>query len=202
MPRTIHPDTLAALESGDNHEWAILVSLGFDSGVIHFSTLFRDIDSGGNTFLPVGGLGDLSPLRESTDSQPQNYRIIVSGIDITSLSLYLSSPYLGRPASFSYALVDDDQNIIGDPIGPQNTFMQSINIEEGEEPKITIECSNELADWDRPRASRYTQQEHNYWIAKQIKEGNLSAGTIDTAFRWVPTLEKREIIWPGRKFFE
>ena len=201
MPRAIHPATLTALESGENMEWAILVTLGFDAGTLRFSTLFRDITTGGNVFSGIGGLADLSPLSESIDTQPQDYRITVAGVDVTTVALYLSSPYIGRPASFSYALVDADQNIIGEPIGPIDTFMQSISLEEGAEPKITVQCSNELADWDRPRPSRYTQEEHKYWIASEIRKGNLAPGTEDTGFRFVPQLENREVVWPNKTFF-
>ena len=199
MPRALTPAGKAALESGIV-KWAALVKFGFDAGTIAFSSLFKPVTYNGDTYTPMGGLGNLAPLKESTDSQPVRYDVMVSGVDISSLSLYLGSEFLGRPAVAYYAMIDDEQNII-DTIEVPLGAIHEISVEEGPTPTIKVSCSAELADWNRPRPARYTQEDHNFYISRQIALGNLPAGTVDTGFRFVPQMENREIIWPTRQFF-
>lgn len=201
MARALHPDTLAALD-GDNVEWAAFCRFDFDSGTFAFGSVFQDTLIDGVTYIAAGDLGNVAPLVESTDSQPQDFEVTIGGVDLSLVSLYLSEPYLGRPAYVYYAVIDVAQNIIGDPILVFSGGMQEIAIVDGSVPTISITSSNELSDWNRTRPARYTDAEHQAFIKRRIKDGSLPAGFEDRGFEFVPQMETREIIWPAKSWFE
>jgi len=195
MPRALHPDTKAALSS-DTVEWAALVRFDFDSATLAFITLNKSVDVDGVTYVAAGDLGKVPPIAENTDTQPMTFEVTVAGIDLSVIALYLSEEYLMRPAYIGYAVIDENQDIIGEPIWIENLGVQRISVVDGRVPTITITCSSYLSDWTRVRAARYTDAEQQAYLRRLGL-----TGVVDKGFEFVPQLEERTIIWPSRQWF-
>jgi hypothetical protein len=66
--------------------------------------------------------------------------------------------------------------------------MDQMDIALGAQAAVTVRLENRLADWDRPRIRRFTDDE------QRRRDPN------DGSFRFLSATTEKEIIWPSRSF--
>ena len=190
MARTIDSATLAALAE-PHVEWVVFVRLELDSGVVAFTSLLDDYDFDGHTYEGVGVLGNISEAAENSKLDPSRFDVTLSGINPSVLAATLNENYFNRPLLCHLGVRDQNTgSIIGSPFLFFAGTIDKMDCTYGEESSVTVQASDEISDWERPRIERYTDEEQRAQYPG------------DTGFRFVAQLSDKKIIWPESEFFQ
>lgn len=184
--RTAHASAITASKA-ETFRWGVLVRLDFAGGVVAVHSGVGPIDYDGDTYLGVGNLGSLSPVREGIEPRPYQVTAQLSGIPSEYIAIALGENYQGRDAKIYDVLLDSDHQIIGTPTLAFNGRMDTMDVLLGAEAVITVTMQSRLADWDRARVRRYNHED-------QIAEY-----PNDKGFEFVAQMVEKELLW-GRKF--
>ncbi len=136
------------------------------SGPVRNCSLSRDVVFQGNTFTGNGHFVSFEALEETAQLQVKRVKVTLSGIDQTWVSLVLAEAirivgreiriWLGAISESTGTLIQDpfllfagemDRPVISDEPGPGGSTF------------VTVEATNFLADWDRPRGRRTNNQD-------------------------------------------
>lgn len=161
------------------------VALDFPSGTARWNGSLRDLVIGGETFLGIGALGAISPIEEGAETRAYGMTVAITGIPRDAVALALTQEYQGRPATVWAIQSDEGGSIIGTPQIIFRGRMDQMNVQLGEAASITAGLENRLADWDRPRVRRYTDEDHQ------------RAHPGDLGFSFVTATVDADIVWPA-----
>lgn len=189
MSRGLAAPALAAVR-GEVVSRTMAAELDFPAGFVRYSGAPMDLVIGGNLFFGVGMLGAISVVDESAELRSYGVTLQLSGIPRDLVSVALTQAYQGRRATVWEVPLDANHQPIADPIVVFRGRMDQMEIGLGEEGVVRMRLENRLADWERPRVRRYTAEDQ-----EREHPGDL-------AFRFLPTVAEKEIIWPNRTFFE
>ena len=155
----------------------------FPSANVYLNSSDRNITWGGNEYIGAGTIGTVSDIEETSELQANGVKLTLSGIPSTYVSVALTQEYQGSSAteylgvlSSSYGLVDDPFIIF---VGKVDTMAISLS----ETATIEIDIENRLIDWERPRISRFTNEEQQ----------NLFSG--DKGLEFVDSVAEKELFW-------
>ncbi len=188
--RSINPDTLTAL-SQRVIRIAFLCRVEFpDPYRIAFTSLARNYAFDGEVFLGVGALGGVTQSSETGDLNPSDYQITISGINDDVLATASQLSYMNHAATVWALVLDDDDQVIGDPFIWFKGRTDQIQVEYGSVSSVVIEVRDRMTDWSRPRVQRYTDESHQ----------NQYPG--DKFFEFVTEVAGRDVEWPADTWFE
>jgi hypothetical protein len=192
--RVIDSGILAAL-TAETVRFIYMVRIDFDSGTVAWNSGFRDITYGTDplgasvVYMGLGEVSSISGVSEELGVKAASLNVGMFGIKPETVALILGEPYVNRKAFVYFTLLDEnDVQIAGAPV---LIFRGTINQPSGDmgaSASFTIELSSRLADWQRPRASRYTDAEQ-----QKLHPG-------DKGMEFVAELSKRKLIWPRAAF--
>lgn len=180
----LHVDTQAQIDTG-HIPLLIFAEMEFDSGTLrlHSGAQGSEITWNSSTWLGAGGLGKISPVLENSELEVYDLQMSLTGIDPTLIATALSEDYFGRPARIWLAVLDDQYTIQGDPIGPFAGLMDTMDGELGEVGTITMTIKNRLADWQRPKIRRYTNEDQQ------------AEYPGDLGMEFVAQMVEKELVW-------
>lgn len=158
MPRNLHPDTEAAL-SNDELKWIVLLEIVLDSGTVALCTRLKTFEYNSLTYTGVGNIGTIGRVVENLNLEPSKCDVILSGLDPVALAAFLNNDHLGRSITIRYGLLDDSNNLIGEPFLYFDGSMSELDVIYGEECRIKISAADEIADWDRHSPARLTHED-------------------------------------------
>lgn len=158
MTRDVNSTAYTAA-SGETVSAVTFVELQFASGTLYANNSAQNIPYGGNTYLGVGKLGAIAEVEESTDTAASTMTLGLVGIDTTLVSATLNEDYKNREAIISVAFLNTNDAVIGAPAVIFRGRMDSMAIEIGDTATISLSIVNRLADWERTRNGRYTNEE-------------------------------------------
>ena len=163
MTRDVHSSALSAA-AGEAVSAVTFVELQFSSGTLYANNSPLNIPFGGNTYLGVGKLGAIAEIEESTDTAASTMTLGLVGIDTTLVSASLNEDYKNREAIISVAFLGTQDEVLGAPAVVFRGRMDSMSVEIGDVANIQLSIVNRLADWERTRNGRYTneEQQKNY----------------------------------------
>ena len=169
----------------------VAVELDFPSGISRWNASPASIPIGDHLFLGVGQLGTISVTEESAELRAYGLTLQLSGIPRDVVALGLLRGFQGRPGTvWEVPLNRTTFTPIDRPVVIFRGRMDTLDVQLGDTATVTVTLENRLADWDRPRIRRYTDEDQQ------------AAHPGDTGFRFVPATTEKEIVWPGREFFE
>jgi hypothetical protein len=190
MTRTITPSVAAAI-AADRVARTVAVELDFPSGVSRWNASLADIVIDGNVFLGVGNLGTISVTEESAELRAYGLTLVLSGIPRDTVALGLLRGFQNRRGTVWEVPLDPNTfEPLASPVIIFRGRMDTLDVQLGDTGTVTVALENRLADWDRPRIRRYTDEDQQ------------AAHPGDTGLRFVPATTDKEITWPGREFFE
>lgn len=167
----------------------VAVEMDFPDGFARFHGGHESIEIDGNTFLGVGQLGSISVAEESAELRSYGMVIKLSGVPRDSIAYALGQAYQGRRGTVWEVQLDPVTfTVIGPPLVVFRGRMDQMDIIMGQQAAVTVRLENRLADWDRPRIRRFTDDE------QRRRDPN------DGSFRFLPATTEKEIIWPARSF--
>lgn len=164
--RDISAALLAALSAPEVRP-VLLVDLDFASGPVRVHSWigpFAALDPETGTeieFLGVGDLGRIDGVEQPERFRGQDIDLTLSGIDPSLVATSLGEDYQGRRARIYLGAVDESEAaLVAAEIVPiARGRMNAMRISWGETATIVVTVRNELADWERPRDSRYSDAE-------------------------------------------
>lgn len=143
----------------------------------------------GKTWLGTGSLLGLGPVEETRELEETQCAVSLSGVDSTMVSLAYNDFSQGRPLTVWLGAMDVATGLIADD--PARVFrgrMDNISdADDGETATITVTASSSISDPKRIRARYYTDQDQQ----------RLFSG--DRSFRFIPSLQDRNIYWGVRE---
>jgi len=136
-----------------------LVECEFSGGTLYANTSAINIVYNGNTYLGVGKLGAISDTGEETDISASSIKLQLVGIDTSLVSAALNETFKNRQATIFVAFLDNNDSLVGTPTIIFRGRMESMDMSMGEEAVIAINVISRLADWERTRRGRYTNED-------------------------------------------
>lgn len=188
MSRNLTAATLSAV-TAEVVSRTLAVELSFTSGFVRFCGAPWDLTIGGQTFLGVGQLGSISVAEESAELRAYGLNVTLSGIPRDNIAIALTEAYQGRPATVWEVPLSSDGTPVADPIVMFRGRMDTMDVQLGDMATVRVALENRLADWERPRVRRYTNEDQQ------------SVFPGDRGFEFVSATTEKELIWPARSFF-
>lgn len=131
------------------------------------------------SWLGVGDLGKISDIPDSTEVAAQGITLSLTGIPVAEVSLAFDELTQGLAVTLWMGLMSADTTVIADPAESFSGRTDEVTLEEsGQTATLSIKVENELIDLQRPRESRYTDEDQK------------SRYPSDTGFRFVPGLQE------------
>lgn len=157
--RDIHVDTDAALDEPVYHPLA-MVEMDFASGMLRVHSGVGQVVWGGNTYTGASWLGKIEDWREGESLQAYGVQLSLSGLQGELVSLSQQEHYRGRSLKIWVAFLDDDGQIVGEPVGPWRWRMSTLDGEyTGKTGTLVLSAGSRMAWWERANPSRYTDED-------------------------------------------
>ena len=168
----------------DKQDMFIAVKAEFDTSVIRVWTGIDDLSVGGETYTGAGDLLAISSVEDSAEIKSSGVSVSISGMDTTVLNLALTENYQNRFLTIFLGYLMGGTDQVAGTITLFKGRMQTMAINDDPNGStITIDAENRLIDLGRPSNFRYTSESQEF----------LHPG--DTGFRFVASLQDREIVW-------
>lgn len=165
----------------------LAIELDFPSGFVRINGSPADITVAGNLFLGVGGLGAVTVLEESAELRSFDLSVQLSGIPRDSIALALIQAYQGRRGTLWEVPFDPATYLpVADPVIVFRGRMDQMDVRVGDTATVSVKLLNRLADWERPKIRRYTDQDQQ------------RAHPGDKGLRFVAATTEKAIDWPHR----
>ncbi|MEI6158374.1 MAG: hypothetical protein WCP77_00960 [Roseococcus sp.] len=165
----------------------VAIEMDFPSGMVRVNGSPSDFQILGNTYLGIGGLGGISATEESAELRAYGLTLSLSGIPRDMVAVALGQAYQGRRVTVWEVIFDTTSwAVLADPVVVFRGRMDTMDVRLGETATIIVKAENRLADWERPRIRRYTDEDQ-----QQAYPG-------DRGFRFVSATAEKEIVWPGK----
>jgi hypothetical protein len=190
MSRGLSPALVSAI-TGEVVARTTAVELQFASGAVRAVDALSDVVLFGNTFLGLGQLATIELIQEGSETRAYGATLRLGGVPRDFIALALLEQYQGRRATIYDVPLNASFQPIGGAIVLFRGRMDTMTIEmSGETAEVTLAVENRLADWERPRISRYTNEDQ-----QRRHPGDLG-------LRYVSASADKEIVWPFRSYFE
>lgn len=178
---------MQAVSTADVVRPVLFVECDFDSGEVNLWNGIGQLSYGGKSYIGAGNLLNVEPVSESTDLRANGTSVTLSGINNTLVTLAKDEDYQGRSLTIKLGAMDENNDVIADPVIMFSGFMDTMVIaESGDNSSIKIDVENKLIQMERARVRRFTDNDQK--IDHPTDEG----------FSFVTKIQDRQINW-GRK---
>lgn len=167
----------------------IAVELQFPGGIVRWNGTPKTLTFNGADFLGIGALGSITAIEEGAELRAYGLTLQVSAIPRDMVSIALNQQYQGRKATVWEVPIDANGEVVANPFIVFRGRMDQMDIILGTTATVVIKLENRLADWERPRVQRYTDED------QRARYPN------DAGFRFVSATTEKELVWPERGFF-
>jgi hypothetical protein len=164
------PEQIAAL-SGREVRVDLLAKFEFRSKTVYAWNGNTELETGGQTWLPMYGYGSIEGLSVSSGTTSSTVTFTLNGLpeqatDFLSLSLEETPDVVQQLVTVFIQLFDDDWQPVGSPIGIWWGFMQPPRVSRtqmqgtsGAVQSITLTAENAFFNRARPPHGRYTDRD-------------------------------------------
>lgn len=161
------------------------VELAFDGGTVRWNGTPNTLTISGNSFLGIGTLGSISAIEEGAELRAYSLTVQVTAIPRDMVSIALNQQYQGRRATVWEVPLDAANQPVASPFIMFRGRMDQMTIALGTTATVALRLENRLADWDRPRIQRYTDEDQR------------SRYPNDAGFSFVSATTEKEFAWPS-----
>jgi len=159
------------------------LKLEFPSDNVYLNSTDRNITWDSKNWLGAGTIGTVSDIEETSELQANGIKLQISGIPSTYVAVALTEEYQGSPATEYLGFFNDSYGLVDDPfvifVGKVDTMAISLS----NTATIELDIENRLVDWERPKISRFTNEEQQ----------NLYSG--DKGLEFVDSVAEKELFW-------
>lgn len=160
------------------------IEFEFLSDTLRIWTGFGSKDWDGKTWTGTGNLLGISGIQEGVALRANAVAFQLTGMPTSLISIALNETYQGRSAKMWLGFLDSSDAVIADPVQVFGGKMDVMAInDEGETATIQLSVESELADLERPRVRRYTDEDQHIDYPD------------DQGFKFVAGLQDKKINW-------
>lgn len=167
----------------------VAVELDFPTAPVRLNGSTVPIWIGGEEYLGVGQLGEISPAEETTELKASQITLALSGIPADAIAASVTEAYQGRRCTcFEVVLDPETGELLDDPVIFFRGRISQMNVALGTTARVELVIENRLTGWDRPRLRRWTDEDQQ------------RAHPGDRALEFVAATAELELVWPARSF--
>lgn len=161
-----------------------LASLDFQSDPLYAASTPFNIEWNGEEWLGLGTLGGIGAVEESVETKATQLGFSLSGVPTRLLAKAVSDSYQGRDARLYTVPLDAAYAMAGTPVLLFRGRMDTMRVRYADGvAAILVTVANRLADWERPRIRRYTNEDQQAYFAG------------DKGCEFVPAMADKNIVW-------
>lgn len=137
----------------------LLAEIDVTSSTMYCVTGDQFIYSGSNTYSPVGGLGGISPIKESADGRPRGCTLWLRAVSSVDLREPLSEALFNKRVRLYRTFLSDSYTIVGTPQLGFTGFINKCELKLGDQEKgnyFEIEVESRLKR--EARSNRFNQE--------------------------------------------
>lgn len=162
----------------------ILIECDFDTAPLNLWNGVGSLVHNAKTYVGAGNLLSVGGVSENSELTANGTSITLTGVNATLASLARDEDYQGRSIIIKLGAMDENADVIADPVQLFAGFMDVMTINDGAEfSTINVTCENKLISFDRSKIRRYTDQD------QKINYPN------DKGFEFVNAIQKMDIKW-------
>ena len=181
MSRVTNSATIAALAS-DSIRLATLIKLDFPTP-IYLTDYGQDIVYSTITYDASSYILEVGDASESGDIRVNSMDLTLSAVEQSYVSLFLQSDYVNKQVLVQRVCLDDNNNVIGEPITYFDGRIVAFDIEDsGTDSKITIELASHWQDFDKIQNRKTNTKSQQFWFPND--KGFEYAASIITNLKW------------------
>lgn len=165
----------------------ILCELDFANGAFRVWSGLGTLNWAGRAFEGIGDIGAMGEVEETVELRAVRLTLALSPVPQEVIDIALSErSYRLRPARLWLALLGEDGAFVADPFPLWAGIMDTMEVVDGAEPRVTLACESRLVDLERAEVRRYTDADQQAEFPG------------DRFFEFVPALQDAEIRLPAR----
>lgn len=157
MSRGFPSNVLTAL-SAQHVVLVTFTKLEFPSGTLYLHNSIGTYTWGGQDWLGVGDLGEISQIEEGAEISPYKITLSLSGLDPDISGAALTEDYYLQPVTVYLGVLDADDALLADPTvvfeGAMDQMTVSVGAQGGDVISLTAE--SELARFNKASNLKYT----------------------------------------------
>jgi len=155
----------------------------FATGVVRAWSGIGNLSWDGQTWVGTGSLLQVSSIEEAGETVANGATITLSGVPLELISLALSSARQGSQGKIYLGFLSAGSVVVDPVLVFEGKLDVPVIEENGETGTIAIAYESRLIDLQKPRESRYTDQDQQ------------RAYPGDLGFEFVPSLQEKSLIW-------
>lgn len=181
MSRVSNSATIAALAS-DSIRLATLIKLDFPTP-IYLTDYGQDIVYSTITYDASSYILEVGDANESGEIRVNSMDLTLSAVYQSYVSLFLQSDYVNKRVLVQRVCLDDNGDVIGEPITYFDGRIVAFDIEDsGTDSKITIELASHWQDFDKIQNRKTNTKSQQFWFPND--KGFEYAASIITNLKW------------------
>jgi hypothetical protein len=182
MTRSISASNITASQ-GEVIRPILLIKLEFDGETIYINNSVLSITFDGNAYVGAGSFIGISLTQEGIELRNYSIDLTLTGLDSSLISEALGVNYKNRDATVYLAFLTSNHALVDDPFIVFKGRMDVMPIDIGKISTITLTVEGRLADWERARVRRYTDEDQRKYYSN------------DKGFEYVPQMVEKVLIW-------
>jgi len=163
MSRGIDPATITALAS-DSFNFVTLIRLDFETPIL-ITNWSRDVTVDDDTFLSSPHFLESGSPTESAQLRVNSINLILSGVEQSYVSVFLSQAYMGKRVRIWKAVLDDSDELIGEKILTFDGRITDFGIADSEtDSQVEIQIASHWSDFQKVNGRKTNQNsQHQYF---------------------------------------
>lgn len=182
MSRDLSSGVLAEVNATELQPFLLFEGV-FASGTVRAWSGIGDLSWDNQTWIGTGNLLQISSVQENAETVASGATVTLSGVPTELISLALGSVRQGRSGQIYLGFLSGG-DVVADPV---LVFEGKLDVpiieEDGDTATIAIAYESRLIDLQKPRESRYTNEDHQRVFPN------------DLGFEFVPSLQEKTINW-------
>lgn len=181
MSRVTNSATIAALAS-DSIRLATLIKLDFPTP-IYITDYGQDIVYSTITYDASSYILEVGDASESGDIRVNSMDLTLSAVERSYVSLFLQSDYVNKQVLVQRVCLDDNGDVIGEPITYFDGRIVSFDIEDsGTDSRINVELASHWQDFDKVQNRKTNTKSQQFWFPND--RGFAYAASTITNLKW------------------
>lgn len=163
---------------------AHLITLNLNGGTLYYTESGIPITYQGTTFQNNGLVKDLGRVKSSSELKVNETAIQFSAADLTTMAAILTREQRGRTINVDKVLLNDDFEIIGNPVRISNWLITGFSSSDyaDRESIVSIRIASEFARWQKPAGRRTTPASQQRFYAGD--KGFQFAASVQKEQKW------------------
>jgi hypothetical protein len=173
----------------------LLIEMQLTAGALYMNTSMSDIDWNSQTWIGLGGLGNVAPIEDTSGAELQPLKFSMMACDQSIVAMALGQPVQGRPCIMRTMLLDPDTNLV---IDVQTVWTGTLDQMQYEEPfdgsigapTISVSAEHRGVAMQRPRPIRYTDADQTALVS-----------STDRMLQFVLAQAQHQDVWPAASYW-